>query len=106
MDKISTISDLGVAMSKGYILLAGANVAMLVMRPKWGKAGEFYAPVDVSYELFDSAKSSHHIGEINEQGIPPLAERPKHGTYGWKSGWREMELEPPPEGQAYYLMVQ
>jgi len=46
------------------------------------------------------------LGELNDEGYPPVAERPKTGSHGFKMGWREMGLDPPDTGHAYYTMIQ
>jgi hypothetical protein len=97
-------SEITAMLGKGYIILAGFNAARLVPRPKW--LPEETQGFDVPYGTVAEMIRTHQLGEINEEGYPPVSERPKTGSHGWKNGWREMGLNPPAEGQAYYLMIQ
>ena len=97
-------SEICTMLANGYIVLAGFNAARLIPRPKLlpGETAGF----DVPYGSVAEMIRTHQLGEINEGGYPPVDERPKTGSHGWKAGWREMGLNPPGPGQAYYLMIQ
>ncbi len=93
-------SDVVEHLRDGYIILAGNGVASLVDR-NLRKLPDSRKPIAIPYDVFRLMLHEWHsvgqwcaIGEIQ-----------KNRT-GYKSGWREMGLQPPPRGQAYFLMVQ
>ncbi len=88
--------------SEGFILLVGFNVARLIPRPEL--LPDTIIGFDVPYGTVREMIEDHQLGEVKEEGYPPVAERKRAG--GWKRGWREMGLAPPMEGQAYYLLIQ
>jgi hypothetical protein len=97
-----TPGDIMKLVGQGYILLVGIDYAHLIPRPNRLPAGT--PDITVPYSAVVPLMHSHHIAEINEDGYPPPAER--KNSRGYKMGWREMGLEPPKEGQAYYLLLQ
>ena len=97
-----SIREICTKLGDGYILLVGFNTARLIPRPEiLPNETQGY---DIPYETVRDMIDCHQLGELNEEGYPPLSERIR-GT-GWKRGWREMGLKPPMKGQGYYLMVQ
>lgn len=85
-------------LSEGYIILAGPNAARLVPRPKILSTAEgFDIPYVIVEEMMVEQRCNHDYGMIGE-----VTEHRNN----YKSGWREMGLEPPPAGQRYYLMMQ
>lgn len=92
--------EVGRLVCDGMVILAGTEFAFLVDRP--APRGQGRHAQAIEHALFKEMLPQ--LGVITEWGTPEPWER--LNGHGYKPGWREMNLIPPPDRMQYYGFVQ